>query len=377
MPQQKINILHLRDSPWVDGPGRTIIETGCSIDSSRYGYSIGAFCSKSFEEHPFISKATARNLTVFPIIESGPFDPKVISQILRLIDKQEIDILHTHEARSDVIGLLCAKTRGIPVVTTIHGWIENGIKGHIYTAIDKVILHFFDRILTVSEQMKAHVLRLGIPEKKIVVLRNALVLENFQRNSNDRIFRGELGVNDSAFLIANIGRLSPEKGQTDFLLATREILIHQDNVHFVLIGTGSDQSKLEQLSKDLQIQQSVTFAGFRTDMASVYNSLDLVVQSSYAEGMPNVVLEALLMEVPVLATDVGGTAEVISNGRTGILVPHRSPEDIILNTLSFLKNPAKFKQMARQGKSLVKEKFNFPDRTKKLSLIYDELIKTR
>jgi len=377
MPHKKINILHLRDSPWVDGPGRTIIETGCSIDSSRYGYSIGAFCSKSFEQHPFIREATERNLTVFPINEVGQFDPKPINKILRLIDEQQIHVLHSHEVRSDFIGLLCARVKRIPIVTTIHGWISNEIKGQIYTAVDKALLRFFDRIIVVSEKTKEEVLETGVVEEKVSVLHNALVLDTFRRDRNNCEFRRELAIPEGTTLIANIGRLSPEKGQADFLLAAREILRHHDNVHFVLIGTGPDQSKLEQLAKDFQIQHSVTFAGFRTDMPSIYNNLDLVIQSSYTEGMPNVILEALLMEVPVLATDAGGTAEIISNGRTGVLIPHSSPEDITRNTLSFLKNPAKFKQMARQGKSIVKEKFNFPDRTKKLSLIYDKLMGTR
>ena len=377
MPQQKINILHLRDSPWVDGPGRTILETASLIDTTKYNYIIGAFGCPDGTSSPLVEAATSRSLKVFPIKEKKSFDLNIIRQILKYIDKNNIHILHSHETRSDLLGLICAKKKNILLATTLHGWIVNDFKSKMLTCLDKIILHFFDMVIVVSKRMKQQVMKFKIPEKKIHVLRNSLLVDQYIPDSEDKAFRKEFNIPPGTVLIGNIGRLSPEKGQVDFILAANEILKKNYNVKFVLIGIGPDQEKLQKLTQENSISDSVIFTGYRSDMQSIYNSLDLVIQSSYTEGMPNVVLESLLMEVPVIATDVGGTSEAIINEKTGILIVPKNTAEIKRQINLFLKNQNKFRMMAVRGRHLVKEKFNFHDRTKKLSLIYDELTRTR
>ena len=192
----------------------------------------------------------------------------------------------------------------IPILTTSHGWIQNNLKGRILTKLDKKLLRFFNHVIVVSKKMKDEVLRIGVRPEKVSVLHNALVIENFRRDSEDRSFRGEIGVNDETLLVGNIGRLSPEKGQADFIRSAAKVLSRHQNARFVLIGIGDDKPHLEALTRSLGLEEKVLFLGYRSDMVQVYNSLDLVVQTSYTEGMPNVVLEALAMEVPVIATDV-------------------------------------------------------------------------
>ena len=369
--EKRINILHLRDSPWVDGPGRTILESASRINPEKYGYFIGAFCNKNSQGNPFIDTAVERKLKVFRIDESYSLDWTILSQIERLIVREKVDIIHTHEVRSDLFGLVAAKMAGVPVMTTLHGWIQNGLKGKLFTKIDKGILRFFDHVIVVSEKMKDEVLRYSVRPEKVSVLHNALFIENFRRNSGDRSFRGEIGVNDETLLVGNIGRLSPEKGQADFIRSAAKVLSRNKNARFVLIGIGEDKPHLEALSRSLGLDEKVLFLGYRSDMVQVYNSLDLVVQTSYTEGMPNVVLEALAMEVPVIATDVGGTSEVIKNNHTGVLVGPGKTEIIAENILNFIRTRDVFAKMAKYGKKSVVKNFNFDERTKKLSELYD------
>lgn len=370
---RRINILHLRDSPWVDGPGRTILETGARIDDQRYGFLIGAFCKRTEPDHSFIKALTERGLAVIRINESHGFDATVLSQVRRLIKKERIDIVHTHEVRSDVIGLIAGKLTGIPVVTTLHGWIENGAKEKILTRFDKDILRFFDHVIAVSEKIKKEILGHGVCKEKVTVLHNALVLENYRRNHADRSFRRELGVGDETLLVASIGRLSPEKGQTDFIRAARRVLERRPDARFILVGVGGDRQKLESLSQSMGLNGKVLFLGYRSDMAAIYNSIDIVVQSSFTEGMPNVVLEALAMEVPVIATDVGGTAEAIKQGKTGVLVQPGRSEETAVNILKYIENKDHFKIMAKAGRGLVEREFGIDERTRKLSKLYDKL----
>ena len=372
--ERKINVLHLRDSPWVDGPGRTILESASRINSGKYGYFIGAFCKRNSMGNPFINAASDRNLNIFRINESHSLDWTILSQIKHLIVREKIDIIHTHEVRSDVIGLIAGKMSGVPVMTTLHGWIQNGFKGKLFTKLDQVILRFFDHVITVSGKMKEEVLRFGLSQERVTVLHNALVIENFRRNQEDGSFRQEIGVGDKTLLAGNIGRLSPEKGQADFIRAAAEILKHCKNAKFALIGSGSDETYLKELVDELNIRDSVIFTGYRNDMLQVYNSLDIVVQSSRTEGMPNVVLEALAMEVPVIATDVGGTSEAVKDNDTGVLISPGNPEEIAAKISEFIGNKGAFKEMAKKGRERVEAKFGFDERTKKLSQIYDRMI---
>ena len=369
--ENRINILHLRDSPWVDGPGRTILESASRINSEKYGYFIGAFCNKDSKGNPFIDTAVGRKLKVFRIDESHSLDWTILSQIKHLIVREKVDIIHTHEVRSDLFGLVAGKLAGVPVMTTLHGWIENGLKGKLFTRIDKGILRLFDHVIAVSEKMKDEVLRFSVKPEKVSVLHNALVIENFSRNSEDRSFREEIGVNGETLLVGNIGRLSPEKGQADFIRSAAKVISRHEDARFVLIGKGDDKPHLEALSRSLGLDEKVLFLGYRSDMVQVYNSLDIVVQTSYTEGMPNVVLEALAMEVPVIATDVGGTSEVIKNNHTGVLVGPGKTEIIAENILNFINTRDVFTKMARNGRRRVVKHFNFDERTKKLSELYD------
>jgi glycosyltransferase involved in cell wall biosynthesis len=205
------------------------------------------------------------------------------------------------------------------------------------------------------------------------VLHNALVIENFRPDSKDQTFRREIGISDKTLLVGNIGRLSPEKGQSDCVRVAAAVLKDYKDAKFVLIGKGDDEVRLRELAQKLEITNEVIFMGYRDDMQRIYNSLDLVVQSSYTEGMPNVILEALAMEVPVIATDVGGTSEAIRNNLTGVLVQPAKPEEITKKILAFIQNQDAFKEMAKKGRKHVETNFNFDERTQKLSRIYDQI----
>lgn len=377
MAEKRINILHLRDSPYVDGPGRTILESANRIDSYKYRYFIGAFCKRNMPATPFYNAAVNRGLDAFRINESNSMDATALMQIMQIIEREKIDIIHSHEVRSDIIALIAGKMTGVAVATTLHGWIGNDFKARVLTFIDKHILRFFDHVIPVSEKMKNKILRYRVRKENITVLYNALVLDQYQRNLSDRTLRRGLKIGENALLVGNIGRLSPEKGQNDFILAARNVVGRYKDVFFLLVGEGNERPKLESLVQNIGISDKVLFLGYRNDMISIYNNLDLVVQSSFTEGMPNVVLEALAMETPVIATDVGGTSEAVINNVTGVLIQPGKPDELAEQIIKFIKSRDRFEKMSIKGKKAVEAKFGFDERTKKLSLIYDRLVSNR
>lgn len=370
-----ITILDLRDSPWVDGPGRTILDCAASLRERGIDVVVGSFSGGGQKSSAYADEAARRGLTVKTIIERRAFDHRVVSRVIELIDDLRVDIVHTHDFRSNVFGLMAAKYRRKPVITTVHGWIANDLKGKLYVAADKTILRFFDHIITVSERTRTVVKRAWIPDNRLSVIPNALKLDGYMPDRRDDSFRRELGIASDTMLVANIGRLSPEKGQLEFLQAAKLLVERGVNAKFLLIGIGPDQAALERFVADHKLESRVVFSGFRHDMISVYNSVDLVVQSSYTEGMPNVVLEALLMEVPVVATDVGGTAEVLKHRETGMLIRSGVVNDIVEQVTVFCLHPGDLRGMAKRGRLDIRARFDHRQRVDRLAAVYERQLR--
>lgn len=372
---KRTTILDLRDSPWVDGPGRTILDCADSLRGRGYDLIIGTFSGGTQKTNAYAEEAARRGLPVRMLREQQSLDYRVVGQLIALIDELGADVIHTHDFRSNIFGLLAARIRRKPVVTTVHGWIANDLKGKAYVAADKAMLRFFDRIITVSERTRGLVEKAWIPGSRISVVPNALTLDRYIPDRGDDAFRREIGAGPETMLIANIGRFSPEKGQIEFLQAARTLLERGVNARFILIGIGPDQDTLQQYAVANRISPAVVFAGFRHDMTRIYNSLDLVVQSSYTEGMPNVVLEALLMEVPVIATDVGGTAEVLRHDETGILIRPGAVDELVERVGAFCREPEKLRVMARRGRQDISRRYDHNQRVDRLAVLYRSLLK--
>lgn len=375
MRDGKIIILDLRDSPWVDGPGRTTLETASRIDHARYHIIVAGFTGGNQNNDEYTREAERRGHEVARLRERGALDPGVVKQVLKLIDQHAVDIIHTHEFRSNVIGLFCARRRRLPIVTTCHGWIANSAKGKLRVILDRLTLYFFDYIIVVSKKLQSQLLKQGIRRHRVSALSNAVAFENFGGTVNGKQFRDELGVPPETVLVANIGRLSPEKGPAEFVQAAKIVLQQFATIRFLLIGVGPERAKLEQLVNESGSADKFVFCGYRADMPEIYPSLDLIVQSSFTEGMPNVILEAATMEVPVIATRVGGTSEIIEHGVSGILVQPGETEELAAAMLNFLRDRRKHLDMARTASQTVRLRFSYESRTETLRSIYDSLVK--
>lgn len=369
---EPVTILDLRDSPWVDGPGRTILEIAEGLNRAGFRYLIGAMVREG-EANAYADEARRRGLEVVTIVERSALDRRVLQQVADIIQRYRVSIVHAHEFRSDAIALLCAR-RGLRHVTTVHGWIANDIKGRIYRALDKLIVRGFDRVVVVSERIKRQLRQWGVPAGKLVVVPNALMIHEYRPNRADRVLRDELGIGAEEIVIANIGRLSAEKGQDLFLRAASLLAAQHRSLRFLLIGIGPEEGPLRRLATELGIDDRVMFVGYRNDMKRAYNSIDLVVQSSHTEGMPNVVLEALLMGVPVIATDVGGTGEIMEHERSGVLIPPGEVAALATQMQAFLAERARFAEMARAGGERVRRDFDSLKRIERMKRLYRQLL---
>lgn len=372
--RRPIRVLHLRDSPWVDGPGRTILETGAHLDPARVEYHIGALVAQPRAEHPLVDAARGRGLNVIRIDDHGRLDREMIDRIVAEIDRLKIDILHTSEFRSNLLAQLCRRRRKLRLVATVHGWIANTGRRKLVRWLDKALLRRFDHVIAVSDATRELVPRWWLPDRRVTVLRNALVLKSY---GSDVVGRPRRKIDPQGNVVmVNVGRLSPEKGQDLLLHALAALASKWPGLRLKFVGIGPLEQQLRSLAQSLGIADRVDFAGYVTDMPSLYAEVDLVVQSSFTEGLPNVILEAAYLRVPIAATAVGGTAEVVRHGHSAWLLEPRI-DDLAAGIDAFMSNPQHFVAMAEQGHRDVVSQFSFDVRTERLTQVYEALMAER
>lgn len=372
-----VSILHLRDTYEIGGPGKTILETYRAIDRSRFQLHLGIFLRRGeTPDSPFIAEAKRLGMPVHFITGFHQYDPRMVLRVNDVVKAAQIDMIHAHEVKSDMIAYLASRLQPVVLVTTMHGWIGNNLKSKVLIELDKRIARRFDCVIAVSRKIEQALLEAGVPRDKLRVLHNAIVIENYQRTGCRGVLQEVLGRPVESPVIASVGRLSAEKGHADLVEAIALVKKSGHKVSLVLIGDGPERPTLVQRIAKHGLQEVVYLAGYVQAPQRLLEEVDLLVLPSHTEGLPNAALEALLMDVPVLATRVGGTPEVIIDGETGRLVAPHAPSELAAGIVEFLSSPEIWKQMAAKGKERVKRHFDFRARTNKLEAIYEEVMST-
>ena len=366
-----IRVLHLRDSAWIDGPGRTILESGGHYDPARIDFHIGVLVPDANVEHPMLEAARQRGLQAHRIVDRGGLDLEVGRQIARLVEELRIDVLHTSDIRTNLIAFLCRLPARIRRVATAHGWIANTLRRRVLRLIDKAVLGRCDAVIFVSAATRNLVPRWWLPDGRAHVVHNAVPATRAGAGAPDSARRS--GADNAGWNLVNVGRFSPEKGHELLLDAFASVLREYPQLRLQLAGSGPLEAGLRAQAERLGITQCVSFLGFVKDMHPVYAASDLVVQSSFTEGMPNVILEAALAGVPVVATAVGGTGEIIEHGRSGWLIEAGSRDAIAQAIRHFVKNRALFREMTTRARAHVEARHTFAARTQRMTEIYESL----
>jgi glycosyltransferase involved in cell wall biosynthesis len=374
MDDDKIKVLDVRDSPWYDGPGRTIIEVATGLKQRDIDISISTFVSPEIHNSDYLDIARKNELVTYEIQESAMFDRQVLERILSICQSQGIDIIHSHEFRSNIYGLYAAKKLGLPLISTAHGWIANSVKRKLFAVIDKIFLSlFFDRVIAVSDSVAGKIYGSRFSKRSIVTVHNTLDTKKYQI-AHDNQLRRQYNIPDDVKLIAKIGRLSPEKRQANLIYCIKRLLDKGHRCCLLLVGVGPDEAELKELVESLNLSDAVVFTGFIKQMQPVYSEVDLVVQASSTEGLPNVILEAMLMRVPVIATDVGGTSEVVSNDQFGTLIEPENDDLLFARIQEFLESPERFNKKLDAAESRIREHFDSDVRLMRMAEIYRSVI---
>jgi glycosyltransferase involved in cell wall biosynthesis len=232
------------------------------------------------------------------------------------------------------------------------------------------VLRKYAGVVAVSDEVKQRLLRAGVREEKIHLVRNGIDLRPFDNavpSLRDLTSDGDL-------LVGLVGRLAWEKGIDIFLRAAVQVLAEFPSAKFVVIGEGPDQDRLERLTDELKIRESLSMLGRRDDMPAIYASLDVMVSSSRQEGLPMAILEGMASGLPLVATDVGEVPTLVLDGRTGVLVPAEDENLLAAGVVELLRDSVKRTRLGEAARQLIEDEFSAGRMTADYLRVYEEAI---
>ena len=307
------------------------------------------------------------------VIELGlknKFDWNVLVRLCRLWRIDKPDLVHTHLYHAGIIGRIVAKVMGIRMVV-VHQHGAERVRSIIRSGIDRITSSLVSQYVATCRAV-ADVLqqREGISGTKIAVIYNGIECLDQIGQYPDKPHQ----TLSSLMTIINIGRLSPEKGHNTLLEAIARLNSGHTQARLVLVGEGESQTFLTDRIKELNLNGFVHMLGKRRDIAELLVNADIFVLPSDWEGVSMALLEAMAAGLPVVATAVGGTPEVVIDGINGLLVPPGDPEALASALTRLLLDPDLRRHIGQAGRQSVVERFNIQHTVQQLQALYENLI---
>jgi glycosyltransferase involved in cell wall biosynthesis len=322
------------------------------------------------------AKAEKYHAPIYSVPDRGPWDWQVFTRLLYLCRHERVTIYHGHDYKSNLLGVLLAKLWPMRLVTTAHGWVKHTRRTPVYYHVDRLCLRHYERVIAVSPDLHAECRKWAGPAR-CELLENGIDLEEFTRKNATPTAQRQLGLPPGRHVIGAAGRLSPEKGFDVLLRSVAELVRRGVNAHLVLIGEGDEQANLERLATELGIRARCSLVGYQADLRPYYEAMDVFALSSLREGLPNVLLEALALEVPVVATKINGIPRLIRDGYNGHLVEPNQVAPLTDALHHCLDHPGHRQQLAAAGRQTVATGYSFAGRMDRLGHLYDRLLARR
>ena len=321
--QNIFRVLYVVENTTFGGGERGFGQLSTSIDKSRFLPHIAAHPGGPLE-----NMALDNDLNFFPLNMNRKANLKTISEITKIINRHKINLVHSMGSRADFFARMAVRNViSAKVVSTIamliEGYDVSRLRKLIYKCADCYSSRFVSRYITVSKALKQRLVKeRKISEKKISVIYNGVELDKYDpERFHANKLRKLLNIENSTVLVGSIGRMVYQKGFKYLIEAARILHRKNFNIHFVLIGEGPDEKSLKELVETYDLSDICTFTGQRFDIPQLLSDLDIFAFPSVLEGLPRVVIEAMAMAKPIVATNIDGVREQLEHGSTGFIVP--------------------------------------------------------
>jgi glycosyltransferase involved in cell wall biosynthesis len=374
---KKIKLTHIICSLGYGGAERFLIDLIKNTDREKYEISV--LCV--IEGGPLVKELELNGIHPFIIEKKTKLGISTIWKIYKYLEKEKIQIVHTHLFAGDTWGRIAAVLAQTPIIISTEHSV-NFNEGIIKRLIKKNLSYFTDKIIAISETVKENSQKRDwINPKKIEVIYNGINLEKFSLPLLTSLKAGEekeiLHVETKKkketinITLGFVARLEKEKGAEYLIKALH--LCHSrggGNLKLKILGDGTQRKSLETMSNQLGLKKNIEFLGFKNNPTEFYQEIDILIIPSLWEGLSIVALEAMSAEIPIIASNAGGLKEIIEDRKTGLLFEPENSKNLAEKILWAIENSDKMNMMAQNAKIKVKD-FDIKKKAKEYERIYE------
>ncbi|HEX6188769.1 MAG TPA: glycosyltransferase [Pyrinomonadaceae bacterium] len=334
-----IKLLCIIEATTVTGPAKNLLNFARRVREPEFavdgGPPVEVFIvtfHRSHDRHmpapnAFVATARAQGIGVDVIHERFRFDPDVFRQLRHIVARLAPDIIQTHGIKSHFLVKSSGLTRQHQWVAYHHGYTATDLKMQFYNQLNRWTLPSADLMITVCGEFAKQLTASGVQQDRIRVSHNAVKPPRIISSDEKLSLRERLGIAGDEKVLLAVGRLSREKGHADLIESIALLRAAEPDLKFrlLLVGEGPEQANLLRAVTERKLESHVIFVGHVADVAPFYAITDVLALPSHSEGSPNVLLEAMVAGLPVVATNVGGVPEIATNEQDALLVPARDP----------------------------------------------------
>lgn len=355
------------------GPEKTILNSPRYIGDG-YEMRLGYLRPRNDAAYDLPERAAALGVTLVDIPESGAIDFGAIRKISREIREFRPHLIHAHDYKTNLLSVLLGKWHRVPVVTTVHGYDPRTPKMNRYYAIDRWSLRWMGHVVVVNDDLCREVVSHGVSVDRCTVVANGIDSEMFQARNERSESKRKLRIDEDRLVIGAVGRLSAEKGFDVLIRAAARLLDEGLAIELLIVGEGPARAELQREISRCKHPERMRLLGHCRDVIPIYEAMDVFVLSSLREGLPNALLEAMAMQVPVVATRIAGIPGVISNGESGLLVEAGDELPLAEAIRCLAADDALRNRLGAAARQCIVERFSFRNRMEKIRAIYDRVL---
>ena len=375
-----IRVLELRSVRGTGGgPEKTILLGAARTNPRRFALTVCYLRDARDDIFNVAQKAADLKVDYVELVERNPFDWTLWFKLRKLVRDRKIDIVHAHDYKTDFLAWLLAVTHGITALSTVHGWTGQSRRERwVYYPIDKRILRWFSQLVAVSNDVRRELVAHGTPPSKVVTILNGIDHTVFRRDpTRSPWIRRVFGLREDDIVVGAVGRLEPQKRFDLLIEAVARLQSRHHSLKLLIVGDGSLRRRLADQIDRMGVGHLCSLLGHRADIIDLHHAFDLFVQSSDYEGTSNALLEAMALETPVVATDVGGTGEIVSHDVHGLIIQAGDVKSLARAIDIAISDPNARACRAASARLHVETDLSFDARMNALEAIYLDLFKHR
>ena len=371
--KKPINVLQFTCPDGFYGAERWILALAKNLDDEIINCGLAITVEPNSENQEIAQHYRALGKEVIEVGMNSRFDITVIYKLCKLVKSRNIDIIHSHGYKSDILGLIVARLTGIRALTTPHGFVDvSDWKLRMYYNVGNRFFKWFDVVAPLSEQLCLDVEEFGVPKSKIKYIRNGVDLDEVEavRANAECTLEKEKGVKRVGF----IGQITRRKNVFDILDVFENMHSKYGKLELVLLGDGEQREELQNYANKLNSGLSIKFLGFQDNRLEWLRTFDIFVITSTLEGIPRCLMEAMAMGVPVAAYNIPGVDQLITHGDTGLLAPLGDKQELSDCWEKILYKENYAKEISDSAKSYMHDKFSGKRMAQDYTDLFQEMV---